>query len=768
MVLANTTLFSFTSGELSRTMRGRADKPQYFSGTERQENFISLIQGPARYRNGMRYVTGTKSNNVAALLPFQFNDEQGYILEFTAGVIRIFLNEGILESGGSPVEVVSPYTADELFELQIAQDNDTLYIVHNNHEPRLFTRTSATSFTLSEHAFSHPPFGAENTTSTTMTPSATTGAGITITASAATFVSTDVGRYVRIDQGGDFGFARITAFTSSTSVTATVEDDFVGTGAQTTWRLGSFSDTTGFPGAVTFYEQRLVYGGTTAEPQKLFFSMAGDVNDFSTGTDADDGLQFTIASRSGNFIRWLAGMDRQMAVGTLGEVFIVRGGEGNEPITPTSITVRPTDGIGVERQIPVFHNNSVIFTERGQQILRSFQFVFEKDGFQSIDLNVQSDDITEGGLKQLAIQLGRQQIIWCAKDNGELVALTFKPSQQVFGWHRHPTRSGDKVISVATISRTNNSDQVWVVTERSVNGATQRYVEFLEDYPVFPERLEYFTDQTTQSTDEARFLNQLFEAQKNYVHVDSALTYDGTSPGTDAGASLSLAAVSGSGITFTASAAVFSSGDVGREIWKKSLTGDETGRAIITGFTSSTVVTCDILVTFDATTTIAAGAWYLTAGTVSGLTHLEAETVGVVVDGAVHPDRTVSSGSITLDVQASVVHVGVKYRGFLRSMNLEVGGVNGPAQTKFKNIYRWGIKFLETLGTTFGTRLYNQQALQFRTANSSMDNPIELFTGEQLIPFPDSWTGEKNVTVVQDLPLPCTVQLITPYSNTSN
>lgn len=761
MVLANTALVSFSRGELSRKMRGRVDKPQYFSGCERLENFISQTQGPATYRNGTQFVVGTKDNNPAALISFQFNDEQSYILEFTDQKLRIFLNEGILleasqnitnitqanpavvtydgadnydngkevflkdivgmtelnntfatvanvdtgantfelagidstgftaySSGGTVeqvVEVDTPYTTAQLFELQVAQNADTMYIAHTAHEPRLLTRTSATVWTLTTHAPTGITFGADDR-----------------------------------------------------------------------------------PGAVTFYEQRLVYAGTNNNPQQLFFSLAGNFNNFMVGTNADDGLRFTIGSRDVNLIRALVGTDRQLVVLTFGGNFIARGGENNEAITPTNISVRPTDGIGAENQIPILHNNRVLFTERGQRTLRVFQYLLENDGFQSTDLNVESEDITEGGIKQIAIQRARPQVVWCAKDNGELIGLTYKPSQQVFGWHRHNTRIGDEITSVAVNRRSGEFDQLWVVSKRSINGTDQYYVEFFKDAPQFPDRTDFFTGINNNAADTLRFQNVLFERQKEYVHLDSTLSYEGTQAGIDAGATITPAAVTGSSIVFSASVAVFSASDVGREIWKEYITGDESGRAIITAFTSSTQVTCNIVSDFDSTSVIAAGNWFLTTDSITGLDHLEGETVNVITDGAPHPNRTVSSGAISLDAQASVVHVGFKYQGLLKSMNLEVGGVNGPSQTKYKNQYRMGLKFQDTMGVRFGTTEYNTEQINPRNTNSFLNRPPELFTGEQLLSFADAWSGEKHVIVLQDLPLPCSVQMLVPYSNTSN
>ena len=685
MVLASVAQLSFTSGELGRSMRGRFDLPQYASGLERMENFIAETQGTARFRDGFRYVATTKDSNPAALWPFSFNDEQSYILEFTAGVIRIYTDEGILESGGSPVEVVSPYTVDEIFELQFTQTADTMYIAHRNHNPRLLTRTSATTWTLTLHSPSGITFGVDD-----------------------------------------------------------------------------------YPGAVTFYEQRLYYAGSNNNPQTLFGSKAGDFNDFTIGTNANDGLSYTIGSNDVNLIRSLISTSRQMVVITNGGSFVVRGGQGDEPITPTSISIKPGDGIGGENQRPVLKNNRILFTQRGQRILRSFEYTLATDGYQSIDRNLLSADITVGGIKQLAFQEGRPEVCWCAQDSGELLGVTFKPEENVTGWHRHSTRQGDEITSVAVLPRDGNFDQVWVVTERSIDGSTEYYVEFMEDSPEYPEPEEFFTGGDNRETDEANFRNLLLERQKDYVHVDSALTFDGTLVGFDAGATLTPGATTGSAITFTASASVFTSGMVGRQLWRKSITGEEIGRAEITTFTSGTVVECTILVDFDSTDAIPAGEWYLTSDSLSGLSHLEGETVKVVTDGAIHPDVTVSSGEISLNYQASVVHVGLPYRGIMKSMNIEAGGVNGPSQTRFKNSYKLGFKFLDTLGAQFGTNLYRLEQLLFRSTNSFLNSPPELFTGEKRVAYSDSWSGPKNIYVIQDFALPCRVQMVVPYLNTSS
>jgi hypothetical protein len=215
---------------------------------------------------------------------------------------------------------------------------------------------------------------------------------------------------------------------------------------------------------------------------------------------------------------------------------------------------------------------------------------------------------------------------------------------------------------------------------------------------------------------------------------------------------------------------------VGREIWRKSVTGLETGRAVITGYTSTTVVVCEILESFDSTSAIPAGEWYLTADEFSGLEHLEGEVVSVCGDGGQHEQKTVTNGSITLDRQCSVVHVGLPYTGYLETNDLEGGGTTGVAQTKKKSVVAIGFRFLNTLYASYGIDYYRLQTIEQRTASMRMDRPPLPFTGDVKAHFPTQiqddreggWQRQKRAIISQANPFPCQVQLVIPYMNVSN
>ena len=675
----------FSAGELSPRMYGRFDVKVFFKGARRMENFTPQVTGPTNYRTGSYYAANTAGNNKAFLWLFRISDALSFVLEFTNQKLRFYRNNGLVEDGGSPVEVVTPFLEADLFELKFAQKGVDLYIVHPDYNPQKLTYTSATSWAIANH--------------------------------------------------------------SPTNLTLTAGNR---------------------PSAVAFYEQRLVYGGSTNNPQTLWFSQSADEDDFTTGTEDDDGMEYTI-SGDGNTIRWLSATDKFLAIGTFSDVLKATGGI-DDVITPSSISIKPSNSYGSANINAMARNNQVFYMQRNKLVLRSFEYDFNQDSYTAIDRNTASDHITKSGVTQLSFQEARPNVLWAVRTDGVLAGMVVEQQEGVSGWHRVVTDG--EIISAISTPRSTDYDQLWLCIKRTIDGTDKYYIEYLTDAPEHPVIDDYFTGD--KSADKEQWENMVFESQKEYIHLDCASTYDGTSTGTDADATMTPGAVTGTEITFTASDSVFDSGDVGREIWRKSIDGTQTGRAEITAYTSATVVTCTILEDFDSTDAIPAGEWYLTADEIIGLDHLEGKTVSVVTDGGQHPQRTVTDGVITLQDQASVVHVGLPYTGYLETNDIEAGASTGPAQTKKKMLIAVGIRFLNTLYAKFGSGYYNLRQIEQRTANMRMDRPPTLFTGDLKETYADhpvnnvssGMTREKRIIVVQDQPFPCNVQLLVPYLNT--
>lgn len=782
MVKVNTSYTDFSAGEISPKMYGRFDLANFYSGHKRVENFIVENTGQASFRAGTVFAAETKGNQIAMLYPWNFDNDISFVLEFTDQVIRFYNNDGIIESGGSPYEVVSPYDEADLFNLKFQQEGLDLYIAHPDYAPRKLTYTSATSWSLSAHGAYRDVFQNSQLISNITQanpPTLTYGGANSFTAGDTVYISGIAG----MTELNDKRFLIGTVNTGAKTITLQdLDGNNIDASGYTPWSSGGiieritqenapFLSSGKYPTCVGSYEDRIVYGGSNDLPSVLYFSKSGDTDDFTLGDEVDDGIEYFIKGQANN-IKWVAGTSLFLAIGTFGDVLQATGGI-DDVITPSSISIRPSNSYGVLDIMPVSRNTQIFYSQNNGLKLRSFEYSLETNNYIPIDRNIIADHITNSGIKQLAYKSGSPNVVWAVKNNGELIGMTLEESEGVSGWHRHITDG--EIISVASLPRENEDDQLWLCVKRTVNGSTKYYVEFLSDAVTYPDRKDY-RNSGNEAQDRINFSNVMFEAQKDYIYLDSCLTYNGTSAGVAASASVTPAASTGTSITFTASASVFNSNDVGREIWRKSITGVETGRAVITGYTSATVVTCDILEDFDSTSAIPSGQWYLTAGTVTGLSHLEGLDVSVLADGGQHSQKTVSSGSITLDRQSSVVHVGLAYSGYIETNSLEGGGTNGTAQTKRKSVHAIGFKFLNSLFARCGVNYYQLQQINDRTAAMNMDRPPLPTTGARKINiykkpldnFDAGWQRDVTAIVAQTQPFPCNVQLITPYMDVSN
>ncbi len=515
---------NFTAGELSPRLEGRVDIAKYFNGVRTMKNMLIHPHGGAARRGGTRHISNTKDGDKKVrLIPFQFSVEQAYMLEFGENYIRFYRDEELIGGGsfssdfsndfsgdGEIVEVATTYTEDELFELQYIQSADVLYIVHPLHPPAKLSRTGTDTFSLDDEIFINGPYLDENTTDITLTPSATSGS-VTLTASDDVFVSTDVGRLVRIDQGADFGYAVITSYTSATEVDADVEVDFQSTNARISWRLGAFSDTTGYPTAIAFYEDRLMYGGTITSPQNIWGSQSNIYNDFGPGDIASDGLSYTINSDQVNDIRWLSS-GKSLTIGTSGGEFLMSASSSDEAITPSNVKIVRQSEYGCAYTQPVRSNGVVLFLQRSTKKLRQFVYQFESDSYIAPDLTLLSEHITGDGIVEMAYQREPDSIVWFVRDDGALIGMTYERDQEVVGWHRHilggasdDSGTQARVESIGVIPD-GDRDQLWISVKRYINGETVRQIEVLDkgrDNISPDDKDDYFVDGGFKYTGEA-------------------------------------------------------------------------------------------------------------------------------------------------------------------------------------------------------------------------------------------------------------------------
>ncbi|HAG0017547.1 TPA: hypothetical protein G8O67_004933 [Salmonella enterica] len=145
---------NFTAGELSPRLAGRVDIERYANGAKQIENAICLVHGGVKRRSGTRLIAPAKyPDKICRLVPFSFNRGQTYILEFGDKYIRFF-HEGVqIQVSGSPYEIVSPYSADQVLDIKFAQGADTMFIVHPDVTPQRLQRHGTALWVLEDCPF---------------------------------------------------------------------------------------------------------------------------------------------------------------------------------------------------------------------------------------------------------------------------------------------------------------------------------------------------------------------------------------------------------------------------------------------------------------------------------------------------------------------------------------------------------------------------------------------------------------------------------------
>ena len=839
---------NFTAGELSPRLDGRVDLAKYRNGVTNLENFIVHPHGGVTRRPGTEFIAEVKTSSLSTrIIPFEFNTEQVYLIEAGNQYMRFYKNGGQILNSGSVVEISTPYLTAELFELKFAQSADTMFIVHPNHAPRKLTRTSDVNWTLTEVVFEFGPFLDENTTDTTITASARTGT-VTLTASADTFVSTDVGRLVKIYDG----FAKISAFTSATQVNAVVQanldgkaellpeytattisfvegdpsstgsehndrivdsgkafkdegfvvgqkitvsgtssnngtfliaevtddtiltapsDDLSGESAGGSftivgtleatdeWSLGAFSETTGFPGAICFFEERLVYAGTTSQPQTVFFSESGGFDQFNTGADDADAMVFTLASSQVNVIRSLV-PSRTLIVLTTGAEFSAGSGSNLDPITPTNIQIKRQTTHGTANVSPVTAGSAVLFLQRAKRKIRELQFNFDVDGFIAPDMTILSEHVSEGGFIELALQQEPDNIIFAVRADGQLCGMTYRREEQVVAWHRHIVAG---VSGAATITVTDFA-----------NIATGTTLKLTKSDGT----LVTFTSEAAGSSSPSSSLGFRPNADNN-------TTADNIQAAINAHADFTVANPAANVITVTETARAgtgflsIESSDTTRLATTNQANALVESVAVLPGDLDEDEVYVVVQRTINGATkryierlsdidfgTSASDAFYVDSGltysgsaatTISGLTHLEGESVTILADGAAHPNKTVSSGAVTLDRSATKAHIGLGYTSLLKTMRIEGGSAQGVSQGAIKRIHDIVVRLFRTVGAKVGSSATNNDLIPFRSSADEMGQALDLFTGDKTIEFPNGYDTDAQVFVKQDQPLPMSV-----------
>lgn len=789
------------------------------------EIYIAEVVGMTEL-NGKYYLVASSTANT-----YELQDIDGVNVDGSA--YTAYSSAGV---SSQTVELTTTYATADLFQLKFAQSADILYIVHPSYKPRKISRTSDTAWTITDMTFSDGPYLRTNVETTTLTLSGTSGS-VTVTASATTgindgdgFKTTDVGRLIRWqDSASDWTFLTITAFTDTTHVTATIDGpNASATTATANWRLGSWSGTTSYPGAVTFHQNRLCFAGGSSEPQRVDLSRTGDFENFApTDPDAtvvdDHAITNNLSADTVNAIRWIADDEKGLLIGTVGGEWLLRPSDTGGVTTPSNVQSKRSSAYGSANVQPIRAGRAVLFTQRALRKVRELAYVFEDDGFRAPDLTLVAEHVSRTGMVEMAYQAEPQSLVWIPITDGTLLCLTYERDQKVVGWSRHivggQSDAGTtqaKVESVAVIPNTNGTaDELYMVVQRYINGATRRYIEYLKphweegndqedaffldsglslDVPLTitaataadpcvitstAHNVDDGDDIRIQEVNGMTELNgiayiagevtantlELFSNTKNSATISAATA---ANPVVITAAAHGLSDTDEIGI-FGVAGMVELNGN-GYTVANKTTDTFELSGINGTGFTAYTSGG-DIRSAIDSsafTAYVSDGKMRERSTTISGLDHLEGQTVQVLAEGAAHADKTVTSGAITLDRSASKAHVGLAYTSDFETLRFDVGARDGTSQGKFNRMHRVIIRFLTTLGGFIGPDTSNLDEMVLREGGDAMDTAVPHFTGDHELDWDGEYNSDNHIFYRQTQPFPVIIEAIMPQMETQD
>ena len=834
--MSNIAIISFNAGKLTPLIDARSDIEKYAHGCRTLNNMIPRIYGAATRRPGTKYIANVQSNSVKSrMIPFIFSATIAYKLEFGNQIINVYFGDTKVDS------IVSPYLEADLFQLQIEQSADVMWIVHPSYAQRKLSRVSASEFSLDTISFENGPFirrndiaeddgvtltvtgtsiatataGAAgagiftitNTTDTSslfpvnqrfyvtgstgndtaytvltasfLTPTLTItpneavadgtddgqimvdGGTVTFTASSAVFTTGDSGhtnalfkithnRLVTattgagvatgiigqaIDVKGNWTFTtsgnwsatvelqrledgvnwetfrtyistvtsgagsfnalktdveeangvkfrvnvisytsgkvestfivnestqdsifKITAVASTTSATATAIIAAPDNVAATRWAEGSWSAVRGYPSAITFFGERIIFGFTNSDQQDIWLSEVGEFEDFEAGVnDADS---FAITLPTANRGRWLASLET-LAAGTSGDEWRIRASSLDQALTPANFDIkRQTQHGSVDIQA-LEVNDAILFIDFVARKVREFTFSDPKQKYVAPDLTALAEDITSGGITSVAVQRNPDAIIWMTIANSPyLISMTYEREQNVVAFSNHPL-GGTGIAESVIVTPGPNEDIITLTVRRTINSVTVRFIEEMQP----------------------RDWGSLTSAADSFF--------------VDAG-----------------------------------------------------------IVDTSASTTI------------SGLGHLEAETVSVLVDGAVQADQKVSQSSITITETGDRVVVGLPCPYEVSPMRMDKIDRGGSTIGSIGKTSELVLSLVASGNVRYGDGV-TDFAIPFRT-EEPYGSPPDLFTGLTTnLTFDGGFTTEKPIVISGSDPLPCTVRAIIARTETT-
>jgi hypothetical protein len=769
---------SFNSGEWSPYLESRTNLEKYRNSCKVLENFIITPYGPANRRAGTEYLGEAKlSSTRCRLIGLNLSDANHVVMELGVGYIRFWKNGALITNSGTPVEAAQvdytntatgitpthPYQEADLRAVQVCQINNIAYLTHPSYPPQRLSRLSDTSWTIGEVPFGDAsiknnwaPMLDQNTSTTTITPSATTGSAITLTASTGIFQSGHVGSYYELaHQNPTTYISQNIDNTNATSGTIKILGK---------WSLQTFGTWT-----AQVDLQASTDNGTTWKTVRTYKS-AGDYNATSSGEESVETLFRLVVS---GFSATTSSTAPRVMLSPLDPTLrgLVRITGFTNSTTVTAKVLKTLGGTAATSQwregafssiqgypnAVALHDSRIIYAgtaSNPSSLWGSYSNDFQnfKQGAYDADSWFFTLASTTGGaiqwlVSKSALLIGTTLDEWSMSASDQTRPITPTNVNVRQQSHYGSSSLGAQIINdtILYIQRMSRKIRELVYTwasESWVSNDVTALAEHTTRNGIVETAYQRVTDAILWFVrGDGQLVSMTYEREQQVVGFARHIT-DGTFE--------SVATINGV--------------NAEDEVWVLV-------KRTINGSTKRYVERFKLGMRDSLDTADKSNWWYVDAGilktygsptsTITGLSHLEGKTVSVWADNAVGSlivsQPTVVSGSITLQIPASRVLVGLPFTSTLVPQRVDTNLQDGTSQGRRMRIPRINLKVYQSTGGEISTDGTNWLPLVSRTLTDVMDSSPPVLNGYERAYASSNWADGVDLYVRQTQPVPLTV-----------
>lgn len=410
-------------------------------------------------------------------------------------------------------QLTTPYDHLEVFDIGYGQSADIMNLAHLSYAPRKLTRSGHASWTITSITF-----GPVQAAPTNPAAAATVASGATVNYYKITAIDEDTGEeslptsavnatndltvagnYNTITWTAASGAERYIVYKADNGVygliggttgTSFIDENILpDLGDTPPAARNPFSSSNNYPARTSFHEGRSVWACTNNTPGGVWLSVSNLYYNLNVASPAKSDDAVTLDLRPGvNAVQGLASTKR-LVVLTADAEYTVEGGGVTKYITPASLVVERHTARGSNRLQPITIGDIVLYTQRQGAVVRAFGYSFEKDGYRGNDLTLLAPHLFRGHtIVDWCYQQDPDSVVWCVRDDGVLLALTFVEDQNTFAWTdcylggtfgSGASATGYGVVESVACIEGDEQDDVYLVVKRTINSVTKRYIERL-------------------------------------------------------------------------------------------------------------------------------------------------------------------------------------------------------------------------------------------------------------------------------------------------